>query len=123
MANSSANRREDYMAQITRNMEVINRPSKSIQQCFVILGAKREEVYKHKGKTLKDRLSWSEQLYWAGNLHREMLKDCHPDGHRTDKPYWEEKSKEVNHAYRKIRDIIRNRNKLFIQFRRKRCNV
>lgn len=114
--------------QISRSFVILDRPKKSIQQCFIIQGASRNEVYSDGKKFSKNKgiSSWNiytdnsdeQLLYWAGQLHRDILKRYHPDKHLSLKSLWEFKTKEINQAYQRIQKIIKNRSILFMPNRR-----
>jgi hypothetical protein len=93
----------------------INNPRNSLPSLFMVLGATKEEVYATKGSCeiwkkspLKD-MNNSEILSWAKHLHKEAFKKFHPDLHKDEYDYYNEKLTVINSAFEKIKKNLKYR--------------
>lgn len=106
------------MANDIKKINYVQRNPITINQCFIVLGAERDDVYstykngkysrsKNRDKfTIHSRYQKSELLGWAESLYKKAAKKYHPDMHKYRKVYYEKRMSDINYAYQRIRKIL-----------------
>lgn len=86
----------------------------TIHRCFMILGAKREDIYlrdkdyRKKYKSIYNRYEKWELEYMAKKLRKEAIKKYHPDHHSQKRQrFYTSITAEINHAYQRILHLIK----------------
>ena len=92
------------------------RPFRTIHQCLIVLGAKREDVYvgwdghRKKYGSIYNRYERWELEYMAKELWKEAVKKYHPDqAPEEDREIYGHMTAEVNAAYNRILCILKYR--------------
>ena len=91
------------------------RSFRTVHQCLMALGARREDVYIGwkdftKYRSIYGRYEKWELEYMAKRLHREAIKKYHPDRHSGEERYvYDFVTSEVNHAFQRITRILSHR--------------
>jgi len=90
---------------------------RSIQQCLLVLGAKREDIYKQNQRNSKNHLGMDEvSIYMrlgsrgirqmADGLYKDSMMRNHPDQYGGD-PTRDERCRQIGEAYQRILHILK----------------
>lgn len=92
---------------------------RSLNSCFLTLGALKSEVYQKHGngndimgrqrQTLRQKFSKTELIGWAENLYRKALIKNHPDGHKGEEEHYTKVCQALGEAFLRIKHILRYR--------------
>ena len=99
-----------------------NRKFNSINLCLLALGATRSEVYvnhntvkpntplgNRRYPSIYDFYTKEELFNWAKSLHDDAIRKYHPDRYRSNKKFYDDKSRDINQAFEKAKKILRYR--------------
>lgn len=91
----------------------IPRPFRTIHQCFIVLGAKRKDIYVRgsdlvkRNRSIYNRYEKWELEYMAKELWKESIKKYHPDrSPKGEYEIYEYMTAEVNAAYDRILHLL-----------------
>lgn len=94
---------------------VRNIRKKSINECFLVLGAPWDEVYSDREtrnnrakRTIYNRYCKEDLLTWAENLWKQAIVKNHPDKHKSE-DFYNQTTQVINMAFQRIKLILNRR--------------